>query len=149
MNSANAESGFALIQIVLVIAVIGIFAGLNIDGSVGSSDVDRMKRVQTELATIQTALEVYYADHGAFPSALDAAPFYGTTLQPGARDDFLSDEWAARGRYRIVMTGTSPDVAVVYSIGENGNDDGFAIEDLKITVQGRVPGDQRTKVGSP
>lgn len=63
----SAEKGFTLIELMIVIAVIGILAAIALPrfGSVKSTA--NQARAESEMKNIQTALEMYYSKHEAYP----------------------------------------------------------------------------------
>ena len=63
----SAEKGFTLIELMIVIAVIGILAAIALPrfGSVKSTA--NRARAESEMKNIQTALEMYYSKHEAYP----------------------------------------------------------------------------------
>ncbi len=62
------EEGFTLIELMIVIAVIAILAAIALPkfGSVKSTA--NKARAESEMKNIQTALEMYYSQHEAYPS---------------------------------------------------------------------------------
>ena len=66
-------SGFTLIEMMIVIAVIAILLGVLLPQFRGTQDEARMQRGRSELRTVATALESYYIHNSnAFPSALSS-----------------------------------------------------------------------------
>lgn len=66
----NRKKGFTLLELVVVIMIIGILATLAISNVVGQTAKARDSRRKADLVNIQKALELYYADNNAYPSAL-------------------------------------------------------------------------------
>lgn len=138
------QRGFTLLEVIVVLAVMATLAGTVVPLVTASKRAESLDTARAELSTIADALARYYYEHGAFPSRIDAPGFYGAYAQPGVGDDRLRDEWGARGLYQVVRT-TDPDVATVYSVGDNGVDDGVGGEALAVTVYGASPGSERTR----
>jgi prepilin-type N-terminal cleavage/methylation domain-containing protein len=59
--------GFTLIEMLVVISVIAILAGLFLSKAAFSSDTKIRKRVQAELANVETAIEAYKQKRGFYP----------------------------------------------------------------------------------
>ena len=59
--------GFTLIEMLVVFAVIAILAGLFLSKAAFSSDTKIRKRVQAELAGIETAIDAYKQKRGFYP----------------------------------------------------------------------------------
>lgn len=83
--------GFTLIELILVTAIIGLFAAGVIAVINPSQQVNKANdaKRKSDLATIQRALEAYYADNGRYPQAINnkiyaknATVNWGTSWQP-------------------------------------------------------------------
>ena len=59
--SQSSQSGFTLIEIMVVIVILAILAGLVVPKVVGQSDKARVKTTETALATVSNALDMYKA----------------------------------------------------------------------------------------
>ena len=66
----NNKKGFTLIEILIVVAIISILAGIVLIGLRPGLGSARDARRQAELKQIQTALQIYYNRFGSYPSAL-------------------------------------------------------------------------------
>lgn len=73
MNRQNARAGFTLIEVVVVIAVIGILAAIAIPQFADSIRTSNEGSTKANLGSIRKALSVYYSDlDGQYPQALSA-----------------------------------------------------------------------------
>lgn len=63
----NQESGFTLIELLVVIAIIGLLAAAAVVALNNSRMRSRDAKRLDDIKKIQTALEMYYDDHGAYP----------------------------------------------------------------------------------
>lgn len=61
------RSGFTVVELVTVIAIIGVLATIIISSYSGVQAENRDTRRKTDIANIAKALEVYYSDTGAYP----------------------------------------------------------------------------------
>lgn len=65
------QSGFTIVELLIVIVIIGILAGLVITTFVGIQARARDSERQTDINAIQKQLEAYYANVGAYPTLAD------------------------------------------------------------------------------
>jgi prepilin-type N-terminal cleavage/methylation domain-containing protein len=70
-------SGFTLVEILTVIAIIAILAALTISAYTGVMKNSARARARSEIAAISAALESYKADNGGYPSP--QTPTFSTT----------------------------------------------------------------------
>jgi len=63
--------GFTIVELLIVIVVIGILAGLVITTYNGIQQKARNTERTTDLKTFQSQLEAYYANNGFYPSSAD------------------------------------------------------------------------------
>ncbi|MBI1389526.1 MAG: prepilin-type N-terminal cleavage/methylation domain-containing protein [bacterium] len=60
--------GFTLIELLIVVAIIGILAAIAVPNFLNAQMKAKVARVEAELRTISTAMEMYRADRGYYPS---------------------------------------------------------------------------------
>ncbi len=65
----KAQSGFTLIEVLVVITVVGILAAVVYSSFDGAREQARNKALMSELKEVQLALEVYKAQNGTYPAA--------------------------------------------------------------------------------
>ncbi len=73
------QKGFTLIEMVVVIAVMGVLMGLAFRGFAGIQESTRDTRRIADLRRVQTALELYFARCGHYPTTLTCGAPQGTT----------------------------------------------------------------------
>ena len=81
------ESGFSLIELITVMAIIAILAGVSIFALAGSRETARDARRKADMQGIASALELFKADCNYYPNALPSA---GSALTGGAAPCSLS-----------------------------------------------------------
>jgi general secretion pathway protein G len=64
----NAESGFSLIELLIVVAIIGIIAVLAYPNLIAAIQRSRQSRTVADLRLIGEALELYQNDHSRYPA---------------------------------------------------------------------------------
>ena len=67
------ERGFTLIELMIVVAIIAILAGILIPNFVNARAQAQTAACESNLRSIATALELYYADNQVYPTASGAA----------------------------------------------------------------------------
>lgn len=66
--SSRRARGFTLIEIMVVIAILGILAALIVPRIVGRTDDARIAAAKTDIATLMQALKLYRLDNARYPS---------------------------------------------------------------------------------
>jgi len=64
----KSEGGFTLIELLIVIVILGILAGIVVFSVRGIQDRGNVAACKTEVSTVQTAVEAYYAENKAYPT---------------------------------------------------------------------------------
>lgn len=65
------RSGFTLIEIILVVVIIGILAGIAIPNIGNKSDKAKISAGRANISTLDTAISEYQMMNGEYPSSLD------------------------------------------------------------------------------
>ena len=65
-----AQKGFATLEVILMITVLGIISAVAIPRFVGVTTTANTTKVQSDLSTIDTAIALYYMDKGQYPNGL-------------------------------------------------------------------------------
>ncbi|MYE24754.1 MAG: type II secretion system protein GspG [Gammaproteobacteria bacterium] len=67
-SALSRQRGFTLIEIMIVVVIVGILVALVVPNIAGRSDQARRVAVENDLRAIATALDLYRADNGMYPS---------------------------------------------------------------------------------
>jgi general secretion pathway protein G len=70
----NKQSGFSLIEIMVVVVILGILASLVVPKIMGRPDEARVIKAKQDVLAIQNALDLYKLDNGAYPSTDQGLP---------------------------------------------------------------------------
>jgi general secretion pathway protein G len=108
--------GMTLIEIMVVMVILGLIAGMVGIAVVGAADRARVDRTKTDISNLQGALDLYKARHGRYPDT-------GSGLKVLVDENILSkmpkDAWDSD--YQYLMEGGK---AVVKSYGADGQPGG-------------------------
>lgn len=63
------EAGFTLIELLLVIVILGVLAGITVFSVRGITDRGEVSACKSEVSTVETATEAYYAKNGNYPGS--------------------------------------------------------------------------------
>jgi type II secretion system protein G len=98
--TSNTVSGFTLIELVVVIAILGILAGIAIPRFMAAQEEARGAKFLADIRTIESAANMYAAKNGTYPGSYD--PWYvagnGNPANKAtytAGSDFAADYFAA------------------------------------------------------
>jgi general secretion pathway protein G len=64
------EAGFTLIELLIVIVILGVLAAIVVFSVRGINDRGDVAACKSELKTVETAVEAFYAKHDAYPASL-------------------------------------------------------------------------------
>ena len=67
-ESSKFYGGFTLIELMVVIVILGILAGLIIPRIMGRPEEARRMKAKVQIESIETALKLYKLDNGVYPS---------------------------------------------------------------------------------
>src|SRR3954470_19525968 len=70
IKRAREEGGFTLIELMIVIVILGVLAGIVLFAVGGITDRGTSAACKTDVSTIQTGVEAYYAKKGVYPADL-------------------------------------------------------------------------------
>ncbi len=77
MYRKRKQSGFTLLELLIVIAILGILSTLGVASLRGALAKGRDAKRKSDIKSLQTALELYYSDFSVYPDALSTlAPTY-------------------------------------------------------------------------
>lgn len=90
MRNRN-RKGFSLMELILVVAIMSILAGILTPMVFASRDAAKIAKVNAELDAIGTAARMFYADNGAFPANLAALAAGGYVSESDPTDPWGND----------------------------------------------------------
>jgi general secretion pathway protein G len=139
-----AEAGLTLIEMIVVLAIIALIAGLIVPNVIGRPDEARVTVASTDLRTVSAALKMYRLDNGGYPTTEQglqalaekptSAPVPTTWPQEGYLAEVPRDPWDRPYVYR--SPGANGGGFDLMSLGKDGKPGGEGI-DADITAKRR------------
>lgn len=121
------QQGFTLIEIMVVVIIIGMLAGIVVPNVMDSLDKASTKKARADFNSLQTALKLYRIDNFNYPSTeqgLEAlvskpslAPVPRNWKEGGYIDSLQKDPWGNEYQYMSPGEGHEYDI---YSLGADG-----------------------------
>lgn len=110
--------GFSLMEVMVVLVIIGLLAGV-IGISVQSYvDRGRTKKATADIAVLHAQVKAFYADHGQYPSMTDGL----AVLQPDYVERLSKDPWSREYQYEIPGRDGPFDIICLGRDGQEGGD---------------------------
>jgi prepilin-type N-terminal cleavage/methylation domain-containing protein len=112
-NLRRRDKGFTIVEMIIVVIVIGILAGIVLVAYTGAQKQAKDSLVKSELANAQKQVQEYFVNNGKFPTAINSCPNPAATsicYKPagGVTMSYFVDNSATPEQYYINgVTGTS------------------------------------------
>ncbi|MCP4182986.1 MAG: type II secretion system major pseudopilin GspG [Hyphomicrobiales bacterium] len=123
------DSGFTLTEMLVVLVIIGLLAGLVGPRVIGYLSTTKTKTARVQMQNIKTALELYLIDNGEYPSS--DAGLKALTTKPGVATNWsgpyltsesgLMDPWKRPYLYKLPGDHGDFDLS---SLGKDGREGG-------------------------
>ncbi|MBN1365089.1 MAG: type II secretion system major pseudopilin GspG [Syntrophaceae bacterium] len=95
VKKKNSQAGFTLIELMVVIVILGVLAGLIIPRIMGRPDEARQAKAKIQMEALESALKLYKLDNGGYPTtdqglkALIEPPSIGNIPKNWRQDGYL------------------------------------------------------------
>lgn len=129
-------AGFTLIEMLVVLVIIGLLAGLVGPKLFGKVDSSKVQTAQTQVKMLKGALESMRLDIGRFPTTAEGLTLLNTAPQdtsigsrwhgPYLEDEVPLDPWG--NAYQYSVPGTKGQPFALYSFGADGKPGGEGLD---------------------
>ena len=116
---ATTQAGFTLVELLIVVAIIGILAAVAVVNLLNAVDKSKQKRTMADLRTIATAVEAYSTDNATYPLGVANWPALKAIINPHfMKSPPDSDAWShpwdvsSTGGYDYTVASVGKDGAV-------------------------------------
>jgi len=127
-NKANEIKGFTLIELMVVIVILGILAGLIVPRIMSRPGEAKQMKAKIQIESLETALKLYKLDNGAYPTtdqglqALVAPPETGSVPKNWKTGGYLEKGKVPKDPWGYDFIYLSPGVNGEYDITSYGAD---------------------------
>jgi len=128
MQRKNNERGFTLIELMVVIVILGILAGLIVPRIMGRPDEARRAKARIQIESLETALKLYKLDNGNYPTteqglqALVEAPAVGSQAKNWRQGGYLEKGKVPKDPWDNDFVYLSPGMHGDYDLSSRGAD---------------------------
>ena len=130
LRTQNSQAGFTLIEIMVVIVILAILAGLVVPRVLGQADGARVGTTETALSNVSNALDMYKVDNSRYPTtaqgleALTTPPAEAKNYPDGGyiKGGCPTDGWEKELQY--VAPGSEGRPYDLFSLGADGEQGG-------------------------
>ncbi len=133
------KEGFTLIELLIVVAIIGIIAGIAIPNFLGARTKARVTRAFADMRALADALEMYYVDNTTYPAepANEGDPIPG--LSPTYMTSLPNDPFSGAVYRYYINDADAPTAWLLVSNGPDGDED-IAEDDISWDDATRIAG---------
>lgn len=132
-NGRRLSAGFTLLELLIVMALIALLAGISVPVYLGRAEGARQEKVKADFSTIATALSLYKLDNGMLPTTEQGlralvekpslSPRPSHYRQGGYMREVPPDPWG--GAYRYLRPSRDGEKEFgLYSLGADGKEGG-------------------------
>jgi general secretion pathway protein G len=129
------QSGFTLLEIIVVITIIAILAAYIAPKVAGRADDARISKVKNDIQVLESALELYRLDNFKYPTSDQGLQALVTKPSEGANNwksggyikKLRKDPWG--NEYQYSSPGREDSDFEIYSFGADGQEGGAGVDE--------------------
>ena len=99
------QRGFTLVELLLVLVILALIAGLVLPGIIGKAESAKVKAASSQISRISMSVESFYLDTGQTPSSLDELVEEPSGVTgwngPYIKNSLLKDPWGQPYLYTV------------------------------------------------
>jgi len=123
---SRGQRGFTLVELLLVLVILALIAGLVLPGIIGKAESAKNKAAASQISRISMSVESYYLDTGQTPSSLDELVNEPTGVTgwngPYIKNSLLKDPWGRPYIYRAPGEHGDFDIMTYGADGQQGGE---------------------------
>ena len=101
----SGQRGFTLVELLLVLVILALIAGLVLPGIIGKAESAKAKAASSQISRISMSVESFYLDTGNAPSSLEELVNEPSGVTgwngPYIKNSLLSDPWGQPYKYTV------------------------------------------------
>lgn len=122
----NAQRGFTLVELLLVLVILALMAGLVLPNIIGQGEKAKVRAAGSQISRIAMSVETFYLDTGVKPESLAALVSEPGTVNgwngPYIKNSILKDPWGRAYEYRSPGQHGEFDIFSFGADGQQGGD---------------------------
>jgi general secretion pathway protein G len=99
------QRGFTLVELLLVLVILALIAGLVLPGIIGKAESAKVKAASSQISRISMSVESFYLDTGITPSSLDELVNEPSGVTgwngPYIKNTLLKDPWGEPYKFNV------------------------------------------------
>ena len=115
-SARDAQKGMTLLEIMIVVAILGLLATVVVSNLMGSLDNAKINITRTKISQVESAVKRYYLDFSNYPDSMKDLVNPGSGRPPYVKKA-PKDDWNRELIYKR-SSGDTP--FVIYSMGPDG-----------------------------
>ena len=120
------QRGFTLVELLLVLVILALIAGLVLPGIIGKAESAKAKAASSQISRISMSVESYYLDTGNVPSSLEQLVNQPSGTDgwngPYIKNSLLKDPWGKPYRFSAPGEHGDFDIESLGADGQRGGD---------------------------